>query len=161
MKTFTDAAGRTWTISITIGSVMQVKAKLGIDLMHPEVGDPPLLTRIATDDLLLAEIICTLLEGQFEAQHVTEQDVYAAFDGATLAAVHDAFFAEWTDFFLSRKRPDLARGLQKQTAALAAAIKAVETRIDAFDIETAVATAMGRGAMSGPSPEQSGSTPGR
>jgi len=158
MKTFTDAAGRTWTISLTIGSVMQVKAKLGIDLLQPEVGDPPLLTRLGVNELLLAEIICTLLEGQFEAHQVTDKDVYNAFNGTALLAAQDAFYGEWIDFFRQFARPDRARAAEKQIAAIKAAVKAVEARLDAYDIEAAIRTALTDGAMSGPLPGRSAST---
>ena len=40
MKTFTDAAGRAWTLTLTLGTAMKVKAKLDIDLLQPEAGDP-------------------------------------------------------------------------------------------------------------------------
>jgi len=41
MKTFTDTAGRTWAISLNLGTAMAVKDKLGIDLLQPEAGEPP------------------------------------------------------------------------------------------------------------------------
>ena len=63
MKTFTDAAGRTWTLALTLGTAMKVKAKLDIDLLQPEAGDPPLLTRLGTDEMLLGEVLCAMLEG--------------------------------------------------------------------------------------------------
>ena len=48
MKTFTDAAGRTWTIALNLGTAMAVKDKLGVDLLQPEDGDPPVLTADAS-----------------------------------------------------------------------------------------------------------------
>ena len=85
MKTFTDTAGRTWTLSLNLGTAMAVKDSLGIDLLQPEAGDPPLLTRLGTDELLLGEVLCALLGGQFEAHKVTDADVRASFDGSTLS----------------------------------------------------------------------------
>ena len=155
MKTFNDAAGRTWTLSLTLGTAMAVKAKLDIDLLQPESGDPPLLTRLGTDELLLGEVLCALLEGQFEAHKVTADDVRAAFDGQTLLAAQKAFYEEMIDFFRSRGRNDRAKAVAKQMAMIEAAVTAVETRIDALDIDQAI-----RGAMSGASPGPSASTPG-
>ena len=156
MKTFTDAAGRTWTLTLTLGTAMKVKAKLDVDLLQPEAGDPPLLTRLGTDELLLGEVLCALLEGQFEAHKVTEDDVRAAFDGQTLLAAQKAFYEEMIDFFRSRGRNDRAKAVAKQMAMIEAAVTAVETRIDALDIDQAI-----RGAMSGASPGPSASIPGR
>jgi len=71
MKTFTDTAGRTWTVSLNLGTAMAVNDKLGMDLIQPEAGAPPLLTRLGTDEFLLGEVICCLLAGRFEVHKVT------------------------------------------------------------------------------------------
>ena len=41
MKTFTDAAGRTWTISLNLGTAMAVKDSLGIDEPASAKPTPP------------------------------------------------------------------------------------------------------------------------
>ena len=156
MKTFTDTAGRTWTLSLTLGTAMAVKAKLDIDLLQPEAGDPPLLTRLGTDEMLLGEVLCCLLERQLETHKVSEDDVRAAFDGQTLLAAQQAFYEELIDFFRSRGRNDRAKAVAKQMAMIDAAVTAIETRIDGIDIDQTI-----RGAMSGESPEVSESIPGR
>jgi hypothetical protein len=153
MKTFTDAAGRTWTIALTLGTAMKVKAKLDVDLLQPEAGDPPLLTRLGTDEMLLGEVLCAMLEGQFETHKVTPDDVRAGFDGQTLLAAQKAFYEELIGFFQSRGRNDRAKAVAKQMALIDAAVAAVETRNDALDIDATI-----RGAMSGASPEASEST---
>lgn len=144
MKTFNDAAGRTWTITLTLGTAMAVKAKLGVDLLQPEVGDdsggPPLLTRLGTDEMLLGEVLCAMLESQFEKNNVTDEDVRAAFDGQTLLAAQKAFYEEMIDFFHSRGRKDRAKAVAKQMAMI--------------DIDKTIA-----GVMSGESPEASASDP--
>lgn len=154
MKTFTDAAGRTWTLTLTLGTAMKVKAKLDIDLLQPEAGDPPLLTRLGTDEMLLGEVLCAMLEGQFEANKVTDEDVRSSFDGQTLLAAQKSFYEELIAFFRSRGRNDRAKAVAKQMAMIEAAVAAVETRIDALDIDATI-----RGAMSGGSPEASASIP--
>jgi hypothetical protein len=155
MKTFTDSAGRTWTLALTLGTAMKVKAKLDIDLLQPEAGDPPLLTRLGTDEMLLGEVLCAMLEGQFEAHKVTDDDVRNSFDGQTLLAAQKAFYEELIDFFQSRGRNDRAKAVAKQMALIDAAVAAVETRIDALDVDATI-----RGAMSGESQDPSASTPG-
>jgi len=156
MKTFTDTAGRTWTLSLTLGTAMAVKAKLDVDLLQPEAGDPPLLTRLGTDEMLLGEVLCAMLEKQFETHKVTDDDVRAAFDGQTLLAAQKAFYEELIDFFRSRGRNDRAKAVAKQMAMIDAAVIAIETRIDGIDIDETIA-----GAISGESPEVSESIPGR
>ena len=155
MKTFTDAAGRTWTLALTLGTAMKVKAKLDIDLLQPEAGDPPLLTRLGTDEMLLGEVLCAMLEGQFEAHKVTDDDVRSSFDGQTLLAAQKAFYEELIAFFRSRGRNDRAKAVAKQMALIEAAVAAVETRIDALDIDATIRGAMTLGETSGASPEAS------
>ena len=156
MKTFTDTAGRTWTLSLTLGTAMAVKAKLDVDLLQPEAGDPPLLTRLGTDEMLLGEVLCAMLEKQFESHKVTDDDVRAAFDGQTLLAAQKVFYEELIDFFRSRGRNDRAKAVAKQMAMIEAAVTAIETRIDGIDVDETIA-----GAMSGESPEASESIPAR
>ena len=154
MRTFNDAAGRTWTIALTLGTAMDVKARLGVDLLQIESGDPPLLTRLGTDEMLLGEVLCALLEAQFEAHGVTARDVRNAFDGRTLLAAQRAFYEELIDFFRGRGRTDRAKAVAKQMSLIDAAVAAIETRIDQIDIERTIA-----GAMSGASPGASASVP--
>ena len=161
MKTFTDAAGRTWTITLNLGTAMAVKAKLDVDLLQPETGDPPLLTRLGTDEMLLGEVLCALLEKQFETHKVTEDDVRAAFDGQTLLAAQKAFYEEMIDFFRSRGRSDRAKAAAKQMAMIDAAVTAIETKLDGIDPRKVVDEAItsGGGAMSGALPDASASDP--
>ena len=153
MKAFTDRAGRSWTITLTLGTAMTVKEQLGVDLLQPEAGDPPLLTRLGTDEMLLGEVLCAMLQQQFETQGVTAAEVRNGFDGQTLLAAQKAFYEELIDFFQSRGRTDRAKAVAKQVKMIDAAVVAVETRIDALDIDQTIA-----GAMSGESPEALAST---
>jgi hypothetical protein len=154
MKTFTDAAGRTWTIALNLGTAMAVKDKLGVDLLQPEGGDPPLLTRLGTDELLLGEVLCALLGEQFDAHKVSDADVRNSFDGGTLLLAQQAFYEELIDFFRKRGRADRARAVETQMKLIEKAVKAIETRIKGFDLDQAI-----HGAMSGSSPDASASVP--
>lgn len=155
MKVFTDAAGRTWTIALNLGTAMQVKDTLGIDLLRPEDGNPPLLTRLGTDEMLLGEVLCALLSSQFEKHKVTAADVRMAFDGATLLSAQTAFYEELADFFQARGRTDRARAVRAQMQMILRATAAIENKIGAMDLD-----AMIDGALSGTWPDASGSTPG-
>jgi len=154
MKAFTDRAGRSWTVTLTLGTAMTVKEQLGVDLLQPEAGDPPLLTRLGTDEMLLGEVLCAMLQHQFETQGVTAEEVRNGFDGQTLLAAQKAFYEELIDFFQSRGRTDRAKAVAKQVKMIDAAVTAVGTRIDALDIDQTIA-----GAMSGELPEALASTP--
>ena len=142
MKTFKDNAGHDWNISLNIGTAMLVKEKLGVDLLQPEAGDPPLLTRLGTDEILLAQVISTLLESQFETQKVDKEQIYQFFDGPTFARAHEAFYEELIDFFLSRGRHDRAKAVQKQKKMILAGIDAAATRVEGIDVEAEINRAM-------------------
>ena len=163
MRTFTDASGRAWTLTLNLGTAMAVRDRLGVDLLQPEAGDPPLLTRLGTDELLLGEILCAMLEGQFAVHNVSADDVRVAFDGETLLAAQKAFYEELVGFFRSRGRTDRAKAVAKQMEMIDAAVAAVETKIDGLDVGKAVDEAMAKtgGPTSGGSPEASASTPDR
>ena len=179
MLTFIDAANRTWTISLNLGTAIAVKDALGVDLLQPEAGDPPLLTRLGTDEVLLGEVICALLGGQFDAQNVDEADVRASFDGATLMAAQKAFYEELVDFFQSRGRADRAKAVQTQMRMIDVGVATIAQRIDEIDVDEVIHEAMAEpaegaaktglsersaaktdGAMSGSSPDSSAPTPG-
>jgi len=172
MRTFNDAAGRTWTIAINIGSAMRVRDRLGVDLLKPAKDNPSLITRLGEDEILLAEVIACLLEPQFEAHKVTEKEVYESFDGDTQFAAFDAFYQELVDFF-QKRRPEVAEEIagqmkiiQKELRLNAAKVKYAESRIDEeriFDairgrIDTEIDKAI-RGVASGSLQEQPESTP--
>lgn len=154
MKTFNDAAGRTWTIALNLGTAMGVKSKLGIDLLRPEDGDPPLLTQLGTDEMLLGEVLCALLESQFEKHNLTEADVRMAFDGSTLLAAQKAFYEELVDFFRSRGRTDRAKAVAAQMQLIDKATSAIEAKIEAMDLDKMI-----DGALSGTLRDSSASTP--
>ena len=154
MTPFTDSQNRSWGISLTIGSAKRVRDVLDVDLLQPEFGDPPLLTRLGTDRMLMAEVISCLLTDEYEAKGVDEADILAAFDGPTILAAQTAFYSEYADFFLSSGRTDLAKAVAKQTAMIEAGIEAVAERIDGMDVDEVIS-----GVMSGGSPDRSVSTP--
>jgi len=142
MHIFKDNAGRDWSLSLTIGNAMMVKERLGIDLLQPEVGDPPLLTRLGTDEILLAQVIAALLESQFELHKVDAKQIYQCFDGPTFARAHEAFYEELIDFFLSRGRNDRAKAVAKQKKMILAGVAAAATKVDGIDVDAVIELAM-------------------
>ncbi|MDD3587316.1 MAG: hypothetical protein PHQ75_09040 [Thermoguttaceae bacterium] len=139
MQTFVDSTNRSWSLALNLGSAMKVRDRLGVDLLQPELGTPPLLDRLGTDEMLLGQIICILLENQFKTYNVTAEDVLSAFDGATILAASDAFYKELVDFFHRRGRTDRARAVEKQRTKIQAGIKIVETRLNRIDDKKRIA----------------------
>ena len=129
MKTFSDNAGRTWQFALTIDSAKRVKHLLNVNLLELQEGDPPLLTRLGTDVILLCDIIYALIKPQADQLQVTDQQFGAALGGDVILAAQKAVYEELINFFQSLARTDMARAIQAQQRLIEAAIRHVESGV--------------------------------
>jgi len=154
MKTFTDNAGRTWTISLTIDAAKRVRDLLKIDLLQPEEGDPPLLTRIGTDEILLCDVIYCLIKPQADQQNISDEQFGQALGGDAILSAQTAFYEELIDFFRKRGRVDRAQAVAAQKKVIDLAILKVETTLSALDLEAVIEKTFGESSGNSPvSPE--------
>jgi len=116
MKTFTDTAGRTWTLALTIDAAKRVKGLLDVNLLELEAGDPPLLTRIGTDVILLCDVIFALVKPQADASGVTDEQFAAALGGETILAAQTALYEELVGFFRGLGADDRIATATERTA---------------------------------------------
>ena len=78
MKTFTDNTGRTWTLSVTVGTIKRVRALCGVDLANiitMESGKTPnvgLLERLASDPVLLVDVLFAVVVSAILRTFVSE-----------------------------------------------------------------------------------------
>ena len=159
MKTFTDTAGRTWTIALTIDAAKRVKGLLDVNLLELEAGDPPLLTRIGTDVILLCDVVFALVKPQADATSVTDEQFAAALGGEAILAAQTALYEELVHFFRGLGRADLAKAVDAQRRMIDMAVQRIETRIDKLDLEAAIETTLGESFTSWPA--SAASTPAR
>jgi len=166
MKTFTDTAGRTWTLALTIDAAKRVKSLLDVNLLELDLpagkagaGDPPLLTRLGTDVILLCDVIFALVKPQADAAGVSDQEFAAALGGDVVLAAQTAFYEELVDFFRKLGRGDLAKAVDAQRRMIDLTVARIKTRIDRLDLEAAVESTLGEPSTS--SPQSSESTPAR
>jgi hypothetical protein len=156
MKPFKDSKGREWEIGLTIATVKRVKGLLGIDLLDLESGDPPLLTRLATDIVLTIDAVYVCIKTQADAKNVTDEQFSEALGGDVILAARSAFFEELTDFFRQLGRMNTVKAIAMQEAIVNAAIKQTWAKLESIDPEALVAKA-----LASPTPgESSTSTPG-
>jgi|GEM_PF-3772041 hypothetical protein len=101
------------TLKLNIAQVKRVREKTGFDLLMKR--DPKALMNELSDQERVAEIIAVLLQPEFERCNIDETGVYELFDGATLKAASDAFFAELISFFAAMGRTAAATALTKIT----------------------------------------------
>ena len=143
MKTFADTTGHSWQVAITLDAVRRVRDLLGVDLMDLTTGEPPLLTRLGTDIVLLCDVIFVVVKPQADAAGVTDAQFGAALGGDTIAEAAEAFWGELADFFRLLRRKDQADAVEVMQRAIQAAVTLAETRIAAVDVAALVATAFG------------------
>lgn len=113
MTEFKDGSGRSWAIVVNLGSAKRVLEKTGVDLLNPvalvEVDEKgeidelrSLTTRLATDDILVGDILVALLQKQARERNLSDDELLELFDGETLKNAHLAFLREYNAFFTAR-----------------------------------------------------------
>ena len=145
MKTFTDSAGRTWTISITVDAIRRVRDLVGVNLADVTEGAPPLMTRLATDIVLLCDVIYAIAKPQADQQSVTDEQFGQALGGDAIQAAHDAFWEALADFFRHLRRADQVRAIEKQQKLIGAAVAAADKQIEGIEIDRLIDQAMAEG----------------
>jgi len=143
MKAFTDNAGKTWSIAMTIDSVKRVRDLLSVNLVEPEAGEPPLLTRLGTDEILLCDVVYCLIKPQADTLGVTDEDFGRALGGDAILAAQTALYEELVDFFQKRGRPDRARAVAAQKTMIEMAIESVRMKLDAMNPQAELAKILG------------------
>lgn len=138
MKTFTDTMGRTWELSLTISAIKRVKSLLDVDLLALEVGNPPLLTRLGTEVILLCDVIFVLLKPQADACKVTDEQFGAVLGGKVILAAQTAFYEELVDFFHGLGRRDLVKAVKTQQKIIGLVIRRIESKIGQIDLDAAI-----------------------
>jgi uncharacterized protein (DUF1778 family) len=156
MKEFIDSTGRKWVLSITIDAVKRCRDLLNINLLEPEKGDPPLLTRIGTDEILFCDLLYCLCKPQLDQAQITDQQFGQALGGDAILSASKAFYEEMVDFFRKRGRSDRAKAVAKQQEVIDLAVRRIERTLDLLDLEAEIDKALG--SVSTSSPGSSGST---
>jgi hypothetical protein len=135
VKTFTDSAGRNWTISLTIDSAKRVRDLMGVNLLEPEAGEPPLLTRLGTDEILLCDVLYCMVKPQADSQNISSEQFGQALGGDVILAAHNAFYDEIIDFFQKRGRTDRAKAALTQQKMINLAINRIMQNLSQIDID--------------------------
>lgn len=99
MQTFKDAAGREWTVQITVEQVRRVKAAIKVDLCRQDEGDPALCIRLDTDPVFLFSVLWALVKAQADKFGITEEQFCEAFPGPAAGEAVRAFWAELEGLF--------------------------------------------------------------
>lgn len=110
MKTFNDNTGRSWTLSVTVGTIKRVRALCGVDLANIitlEPGKQPkvdLLERLASDPVLLVDVLYAVCKPEADTRNVSDEEFGRAMAGDAIEFATAALLDEVIDFFPEAKR---------------------------------------------------------
>ena len=167
MKTFTDNAGRTWTVAVNVGAVKRVKDLTGVNLASAVFGD--VVEKLAEDPVLLCDVLYALCKPEAEANGVTDEQFGQAMGGDAIDTATTALLEELVSFFPSRRRSVLQKVLDKHEHLEGVVLASAAKRLESDLLDRAVQKEMEKldarleeqiaGGSSGNSPASSESIP--
>ncbi|TWU12857.1 hypothetical protein CA54_16830 [Symmachiella macrocystis] len=122
MSKFTDNAGREWVFTITVDDVRRVRKKLEVDLLDVDV-----FPQLASDPILLADVLFVLCLPQADADGITDEDFGRGLGGDAIDEATEAVLDALVNFSRSAKRATLRKVIDKQKALEARGLEAAET----------------------------------
>lgn len=161
MTSFTDTAGRTWTITINVDAIKRVRALLDVDLLT--IVDGQLIERLLRDPVLLCDVVYAVCKPEADAKNITDEQFGQAMAGDAIEHATKALLEELVGFSPSpRDRATLQRVLTTTYQVLDRARDAIDAKLESGELERIVSTALERaGSLSGSAPASAGSTPDR
>ena len=109
MKTFTDATGKTWTVTINTNAIKRAKETSGVSLVDIVNGD--LYGRMLLDPVLVCDIAYGVCEPEAKGRKFTREDFNASLVGDAIAAARDAILEDLVDFFPNPVRDKIKNAL--------------------------------------------------
>jgi len=160
MKTFTDNAGRTWTIAVNVDVVKRVRGLLEVDLL--EVVEGKLIERLIRDPVLLCDVIYVVCKPEADANGISDTDFGKAMAGDAIEQATKVLLEELVSFSPSpRDRANLGRVLATTWRAMDRARDVIEAKLDKIALEKLVGQLLAdAGGSSGNAPASSASIPG-
>ena len=161
MAAFVDTNQRQWQVRISVETVRRVRDLCDVDLLAALEGD--LLSRLATDPLLLGRVVYAVCRPQAERDGVSEGDFLDALAGDAIAEATRALLEALADFSRSpQERATLKTVISKLLETMEQATALVAQRVEGGELDQALAAALTAAADSSPSaPASSDSTPDR
>jgi len=110
MKSFTDNAGRLWTLAVNVAAIKRVRAICDVDLnsiVELDAKNNPtakLLERLSTDPVLLVDVLYAVCKDQADKLGVTDEQFGAAMVGDGIEQASMALLEAIADFFPARRR---------------------------------------------------------
>jgi hypothetical protein len=99
MRTFTDSAGRSWSVEINVAAVKRVRGLLGVDLYKLIDDGFQRLGEVVCDPVQLADVLYCLVKDEADSRNLTDEDFGRGLAGDAITEAADVFVAELIDFF--------------------------------------------------------------
>jgi len=138
MHSFTDNAGRSWTIEINVSTIKRVRGLAGVDLL--EVLDGSLIERLVRDPVLLCDVVFAVCKPQADASQppVSDEEFGTAMAGDPIEHATQALLDELVSFSPSpRDRRNLGRVLETTRRVMDRARDLIEAKLDSGALEQA------------------------
>ena len=150
MKTFTDNAGRTWTVAVNVDCIKRVKTLLDVNLLDAVEGK--LLERFVSDPVLLCDCLYAICKPEAESKNITDEDFGRAMAGDAIDGATTALLEELVDFFPSGKRQVLAKALAKLKTFQTKAVETASRRLDDPKLDQQLESLLKEGELPEPTP---------
>jgi hypothetical protein len=160
MHTFKDNAGREWTLALNVTAVRRIRDLAKVDLL--DFSEGRIFARLADDPVLLADALYAALKPDADAKGVSDEEFGRALAGDAIEAATGALLEELADFFPSRRRALLAKGLAKVRRLEDLLLERAGAKLDALDdaaLAKAMDEALAAGKSSTASPASAAATP--
>lgn len=128
MRTFKDAEGREWKVSVNIATVKRVKSLVEVDLL--EAADGKLMYELSEDPIKLVDTIYAICKTQADERGITDEQFGEAMLGDVISDANDALLEELCDFFPGPKRRILRKVLKKVQKVQTRGIEMAEKELD-------------------------------
>lgn len=133
MKTFVDNSGKTWTVSITVGTIKRVKDLLGINLIQAITGD--LIEKLETDICLFVDILYVVCKDQAQANSISDEKFGTLLGGDSLEQATDCFLDELISFFPEAKRRLYQKAWSRSKEAQLIAVQKLQKKIQGMNFQ--------------------------
>lgn len=158
MPSFKDSAGRDWTVAVNVLTIKRIREAIDVDLMRldkGEPGEPSLATRLATDPVLVCEVLYAVIKPQLDLRGITDEQFCEHMDGEATCRAYEAFCEALELFFRSLGRTELAQVLRKGTEGVRKTVKAVTAKVEAIDLDKLIERTLGSTSTSLPGSQES------
>ena len=157
MKTFTDNAGRTWTVTVNVDGIKRVRSLLNINLLDVLDNGCKLLADLHDDPVLLVDVLYCLCKPEADAQQISDELFGKSMSGDALLQAAGALLESLSDFFpQARQRAAMKELVTKTSQVVDRLLDHAETTLREFDPESVAQSAI---ASFGSSQGSSGSIP--